>query len=139
MLSETPSPKGQETGQRADFATRIKPGQVLNPNGRTKGSRNKLGEEFVQALQQDFNQHGPAAIVRVREEKPDAYLKVIASILPKELNVNTNALGDMSDDELTAVLAALRALADTVAPALAGAGTGEASRAQPAADLSPVH
>lgn len=115
------------------------PGNNANPAGRPKGSRNKLGEEFVQALQADFNQHGAEAIVKVRTDKPDAYLKVIASILPKELNVNTNALGDMSDDELTAVIAAMRALADTVAVATAGEGTAETGGREPAEAISPLH
>ena len=51
--------------------------------GRPKGSRNKLGEEFLRALYADFVAHGVEAIERTREKKPDAYLKVIASILPR--------------------------------------------------------
>ncbi|CAB4157790.1 hypothetical protein UFOVP679_45 [uncultured Caudovirales phage] len=94
---------------------RFKPG---NP-GRPKGSRNKLGEAFLEALHDDFNTHGVAAIVQVREEKPDQYLKVIASILPKELNVNVNDTDAMSDDEL---ISRLRRLDDTIRPFLALAG-----------------
>jgi len=88
-----------------------KPGQSGNPKGRVKGSRNALGEAFLAAMHDDFEKHGVAVIQQVRKEKPDQYLKVIASILPKELNVNTNALGEMSDEELGATLLALRALA----------------------------
>jgi hypothetical protein len=117
----------------------IKPGQVLNPKGRPKGSRNKLGEEFVAALQRDFEAHGEKVIETVRVDKPDQYLKVIASILPKELNVNTNALGDMSDDELVGVIAALRALANTVDTAISGAGSETAQSGEQAAGLPPVH
>jgi hypothetical protein len=60
-------------------------GQVPNPKGRPKGSRSKLGEAFLEALCDDFNANGIAAIQTVREEKPDQYLKVIASILPKQI------------------------------------------------------
>jgi hypothetical protein len=28
----------------------VQPGQVLNPAGRPKGSRNKLGEDFIAAM-----------------------------------------------------------------------------------------
>ncbi len=115
------------------------PGQIPNPKGRPKGARNKLGEAFIAALHDDFQEHGEKVIRQVREEKPDQYLKVIASILPKELNVNTNALGEMSDDELTATLAALRNLATTVDAQIVGAGAGQASGAEQAEDVSPVH
>lgn len=53
--------------------------------GRPKGARSKLGEAFLEALCDDFNANGVFAIMKVREEKPDQYLKVIASILPKQI------------------------------------------------------
>ncbi|RVH17022.1 hypothetical protein [Sinorhizobium meliloti] len=74
----------------------FKPG---NP-GRPKGSRNKLGEAFLEAMHADFVQHGTDVIARVRNEKPDQYLKVVASILPKDLNVNINNMDDLTDDQL---------------------------------------
>lgn len=77
-----------------------KPGQSGNPNGRGKGSRNKLGEAFLDALHDDFQAHGVAAIQKVRDEKPDQYLKVIASILPKELNVKVDPFDDLTDEQL---------------------------------------
>jgi hypothetical protein len=112
---------------------------VLNPSGRPKGTRNKLGEAFVKAMHADFEAHGAKVIETVRVEKPDQYLKVIASILPKELNVNTSALGDMSDDELVAVLSAMRSIADTVADTVARAGASEAESPEQATALRPVH
>lgn len=75
-----------------------KPGQSGNPLGRPKGSRNKLGEAFIEALHNDFQEHGVAAIQKVRDKKPDAYLKVIASLLPKEIKIE--ATNDLSDAEL---------------------------------------
>jgi len=90
--------------------TPFKPGQSGNPKGRPKGSRNKLGEDFLSALQADFAEHGPSTIVKVREERPHEYLKVIAGILPKELNVNTSRVEEMSDDELADGIAALQSI-----------------------------
>lgn len=108
----------EATGKKQPKGKPFKPGQSGNPNGRPKGSRNKLGEQFIADLHEDWKANGSAAIARVREEKPDQYLKVVASILPKELNVNTNPLGDISDDELAEFL-------DAVRSGLAGkAGTG---------------
>lgn len=97
---------------------KFKPGQVANPNGRPKGARNKLGEAFIDALHDDFVENGVAAIQTVRSEKPDQYLKVIASLLPKDVNLNINdQYGEMSDDEL---IDRIRQLDATIAPFLVG-------------------
>jgi hypothetical protein len=84
------------------------PGQSGNPKGRPKGSRNKLGEAFISALHDDFIQHGPAVIETVRLEKPGQYLKVIASILPKQLEIKEGAFDGVSDDDLAALIVAAR-------------------------------
>ena len=71
----------------------FKPSQSGNPRGRPKGARNKLGEEFLAELYNDFEANGKAAIERVREEDPAAYLRVIVSVLPKELKIDRRPLG----------------------------------------------
>ena len=75
-------------------------GQSGNPSGRPKGSRNKLGEAFLDALYEDFKVHGVVVIEAVRTTRPDQYLKVIASILPKDLNVSMNPMDAMTDEQL---------------------------------------
>jgi hypothetical protein len=68
--------------------------------GRPKGSRNKLGEEFLSKLHADFEQHGAKVIATVREKQPAVYLKVIASILPQQLEVKVDPIEEMSDADL---------------------------------------
>jgi hypothetical protein len=69
----------------------FKPGESGNPKGRPKGARNRLGTQFLEALEADFNQFGSQAIALVREKKPEVYMRVVADLLPKEANVNVEA------------------------------------------------
>ncbi len=72
--------------------------------GRPKGSRNKLGEQFLEALAQDFAEHGQAAIVACREERPTDYVKVEACLLPKELLVRKDPVDELTDQEIADAL-----------------------------------
>ena len=81
--------------------TRFKPGVSGNPAGKPKGARTKLGEAFIEALHDSFKKRGIEAIEAVIDEKPEQYLKVIASLMPKDVNLNINDdTSEMSDDEL---------------------------------------
>lgn len=120
----------------------FEPGNNANPAGRPKGSRNKLGEDFLKAMAEDFAEYGKAAIVAVRTDKPDAYLKVIASILPKQAEIKIDNYDHLDDTQLRAALgAAVRDLA-TLGVDI-GAGPGEGAGAvdpqQPAQAVSPLH
>lgn len=97
-----------ETTQEKQGFQRWQPGQSGNPNGRPKGSRNKLGEDFIKALQQDFEANGTVAIAKVREDRPHEYLKVIASILPKQVEIKEGAFDGISDEQLAALVYAAR-------------------------------
>lgn len=92
--------------------------------GRPKGSRNKLGEAFLDDMFADWQEHGKAAIAAVRQDKPEQYVKVVAMILPKELNVNVNEVDSLTDDEL---IERIRALDAAIRPYLALEGADESS------------
>ncbi len=70
----------------------------------TKG---RLSDAFMADLVADWAAHGAAAIARVRDDKPDVYLKLITSVLPKELNVRLGELEQLSDEELDGRIAAI--------------------------------
>src|SRR5262245_12944831 len=81
-------PKTESTGAKQHL---FKPGVSGNSLERPKGSRNKLGEAFVAALAEDFEQHGAEAIAECRTKFPGKYLSVVAQILPKEIDVAIEA------------------------------------------------
>lgn len=116
--SEPSRNNGKATGPgNPPVEHQFKPG---NP-GRPKGSRNKLGEAFIEDMLADWEANGPAAIVKVRTEKPDAYLKVVASILPKDLNININQTDHMTDEQL---VERIRSLDAAIRPFLEATGEG---------------
>ena len=93
------------TGQKHD--TRFKLGQSGNPSGRPKGSRNRISETLLNALADDFDQHGAAVIEQVRLERPHDYLKVCTSVIPKRLEneeVGQKSVREMTDAELEAII-----------------------------------
>ena len=92
-------------------------GRFLTGNsggGRPKGSRNQLGEAFVADLYADWQANGADTIARVREERPQDYLKVVASILPKDVNLNVSRFDHMTEAELDAEITRLDREAPTV-------------------------
>jgi len=102
----------------------FEPGRAAT-GGRRKGARNKISTSFLEALAADFEEHGAAAIKLMRMEKPADYVKVVASVLPKEFEITENRLMEIDDDTLDVLLDyAKRRLADRLdrgeAPALGG-------------------
>jgi hypothetical protein len=74
----------------------FKPGQSGNPRGRPKGSRHKLSEAFLAELVADFEGGGRAAIERCRLERPDVYVRLVASLLPKQQSLTDETGGHIT-------------------------------------------
>ncbi|WP_217577585.1 hypothetical protein [Mesorhizobium sp. GbtcB19] len=73
-------------------------------SARPKRARKTLVDDFAAALRADFRAHGAGVIAAVRAEKPDQYLKVVLTLLPKDfsenLDANQNSPEQLSDEEI---------------------------------------
>jgi hypothetical protein len=87
-------------------AVRDGKGRFLTGNsggGRPKGSRNRLTDTFLSAIADDFATNGIDAIERVRKKDPAAYLKLVSSLIPRQLVLEREQetdFDDMTDDEI---------------------------------------
>jgi hypothetical protein len=90
---------GEKTGkQMPPVQHQFKPGN----RGRPKGSRNKLGEAFIEDLHAAWEKHGMAAIEATIKNQLAQFLRVIAMLMPKELNLNINPYDHMTDEQFKA-------------------------------------
>ena len=75
-----------------------------NGGGRKKGSRARLGEDFLADLHDAWSAHGEAALIKCATNEPTAFVKVVANVLPREVllkALNVNATVDLSTMEDT--------------------------------------
>ena len=111
--SETLTQKSGAVGnKRPPVEHQFKPGNNANPGGKPVASRNRLQGDFLRDLANDFELHGKKAIIECRETKPEIYIKVIASLMPKELEI-TRPLDGLNEEELIAAVAALQSFVNS--------------------------
>jgi hypothetical protein len=66
---------------------RFLPGNAGN-GGRKLGQRNRLGEAFLENLRDAWHEHGATALARCADEDPATFCKIVASLLPKTIDLN---------------------------------------------------
>jgi hypothetical protein len=83
--------------------------QPNNPGGgRPRGAKNRLAMAFLEALRADFEEHGMEAIRIARVEDPVRYVSIIAGLMPRDLQIEHQRFGELSDEELDALLEYVR-------------------------------
>lgn len=136
-MSDDPERTGEERDKvgpgRPPKEHQFKPG---NP-GRPKGSRNKLGERFVADLYEAWQEKGQDVIARVAAERPQDFLKVVASLLPKQVEIKEDAFGELTDEQLVAIISAARHSLGV--PGEGGSGVEDPEEPEPPEGLSAVH
>ena len=76
--------------------------------GRAKGTRNRLQSSFLYALAEDFEKHGADAIKICRIEEPARYVQIVASLMPRELDIERGITADLDDEQLDALIAQVK-------------------------------
>jgi len=93
-----------------------KPGQSGNPKGRPKGSRNKLSEDFFRDLCEAWQAFGKPALETMAMLYPVEFVRLVASLLPKEPEATTiPAMERLSNAQLDALIAELQSGLDPAA------------------------
>jgi len=92
MGDDTPKKRGNPKGNPQNLAPAWQKGQSGNPAGRPKGARSQLTEDFLKALADDFESNGVAAIEKARETDAVGYVRIIAGLLPKHVEVKDATL-----------------------------------------------
>ncbi|RVD55689.1 hypothetical protein EN828_27110 [Mesorhizobium sp. M2D.F.Ca.ET.185.01.1.1] len=94
---------------------RSKPAGVQTA-ARPKRLRKTLVDDFAAALRADFRAHGAGVIAAVRAEKPEQYLKVVLTLLPKDFSASSESvdadktsLEQLSDEEIRSRIRGLEA------------------------------
>jgi hypothetical protein len=86
------------------------PGYSGNPGGSLEATRRSFNRDFLLALAADFKKHGAAAIEKVREQQPAAYMKICALLVPREMTLeHSGGVKAMTDEQIEDAIAAIKA------------------------------
>ena len=78
----------------------------MRATGRPTRARDRLRNNFIAELAEDFKANGAAAIKSMRENDPSGYVRAIASLMPKEMDVThqVSPLEQLTDEQLAAIV-----------------------------------
>src|SRR5215475_4219191 len=94
-----------------ESAMTFKQGVSGNPHGNRHRTRHLLNQEFMQALLLHFRQHGKKAIEKVARNQPGVYLKILALLVPREMQIeHTNRIKQMTDEEIEQAIEAIQTM-----------------------------
>jgi hypothetical protein len=68
--------------------------------GRLKGARNKLGAACLKSALAAYEKHGDAAWEILAQESPRDFIKCIIALAPAELEITTDRLSELNEEEL---------------------------------------
>ena len=107
-------------------------GSVIPPKKDRTQARKLLADNFMSDLFEDWKANGAETLLLVRQQRPHEYLKIIASLMPRDITVTAAPLADISDEDLGRLISEVKTLsAFSVAPdlgstaKLVGTGKGE--------------
>ena len=76
-----------------------------------EATRRSFNKNFLLALAADFKKHAAAAIEKVREQQPAAYMKICALLVPREMQIeHSGTIKQMSDEQIEETIAAIQAM-----------------------------
>ena len=73
--------------------TQFKKGNAGGP-GRPMGARNKFSEAYVEDVFASWKENGKKVIEKVMKERPEVYLKIVAQLITKDIDVKNS--GDVA-------------------------------------------
>lgn len=87
----------------------FQPGESGNPSGRPRGGRNRLSEVLLSIVVDDFVAHGAEAMAQLRQKDPATYLRLVASLVPREMILQREEApavdyAELTDAEIVAML-----------------------------------
>jgi hypothetical protein len=91
---------------RTERGTWVKGAPSPWPAGRGKNTPNKFSKKFLVSLAASWEQHGDAVLAEVRERDAVQYLRICASLIPRQIAITTETrpITELSEQELIGII-----------------------------------